>query len=118
MDLPFVRNTSKNINIETNLDKARAILFNPYATQEALEYFENRDRREGIKDKYDITGTITSDENITKLKEMSDEEFKIYTTQYTENTIKTINKKMGQKRNSLEAILGGGKRNSLEAILK
>jgi len=120
VDLPFVRNTSKNIDIETNLDKARAILFNPYATQEALEYFENRDRRDGIKDKYDITGTITSDENISKLRKMSDEEFKIYTTQYAESTIKTINKKMGQetKGKTLKSIFGSENKKSLEELLK
>jgi len=121
IDLPFVRNISKDIDIETNLDKVKAIIFSPYATQEALDYFENIKRRESIKEQYKINGTITSDENIEKLKKMSDEEFKIYTAQYAENTIKTINKKMEKeiKGKSLENIFRNGKsKKSLESIFK
>jgi len=106
IDLPFVKNISDDIDIQSNLDKARAIIFSPYATTEALDYFENKERREGVKEKYNITGTITSDENIAKLKKMNDEEFGIYTAQYTENTIKTINKKMGGKSKELFPIKG------------
>jgi len=105
VDLPFVRNTSKNLDIQNNLDQAKSILFGPYATEESISYFENQKRREGIKEQYEITGTITSDENIAKLDKMSDEEFDIYTDQYATSTKKTINNKMGKSsRPSLESI--------------
>lgn len=104
-DLPFVRNVSKDIDIETNIDKAKAILFGPYATEEAIRYFENRDRREGIKEKFKITGTITSDENIEKLRKMTPEEFELYTSSYAESTLKTINRKLGEsERPKLDSI--------------
>lgn len=122
IDFPFVRNTSKDINIETNVDKARAFLFNPYATEEAIKYFENRERRDTIKSKFNITGTITSDENIVKLKKMSDEEFKIYTDQYAESTIITVNKKMGKEigvgKKPLNEIFNKTGKKSLEYIFK
>ena len=100
--------------IQTNLDKAKSILFGPYASQQAQDFFENRDRRESIKEKHEITGSITSDENINKLKQMTDDEFNIYTAQYVETTMKTINRKMGKESKSLESIFKGKK--TLEEI--
>src|SRR3990167_4728384 len=114
IDLPFVRNPSKDIDIETIFDQAKAILFGPYATKEAITFFENRDKREAIKDKYEIIGTITSDENITKLKEMSKEEFELYTAGYAESTLKTINNKLGKSK-SKPSFVG---RPSLEEIFR
>jgi hypothetical protein len=97
IDLPFVRNVSKNIDIKTNIDAAKSILFGPYASSDAIDYFKNQDKRDGIKQKFEITGTITSDENIEKLKKMTQDEFDIYTKSYTETTLKTILKKTGRK---------------------
>ena len=111
----------------SNIDKARAIIFSPYATQEAQDFFENRKRRDGIKEKFNITGTITGDKNIEKLKKMSKEEFEIYTAQYAKSTMKTINRKMEkvlEKKDkgsrSLEAIFGGNQveKKSLEEIFR
>jgi len=118
VELPFVKNISKDIDIQTNLDKAKSIVFGPYASQEAQTYFENRERRERLKEKHEITGNITSDENIAKLKKMSDDEFEIYTAQYVDRTLKTINRKMEKDVTGLEAIFEKKKGKSLQQIFK
>lgn len=39
VDIPFVKNTSKKINIQGNVDSLRAILFGPSATQASNNYY-------------------------------------------------------------------------------
>jgi hypothetical protein len=109
VDLPFVRNTSKKFDIETSIDKAKAFLFGPYSSDAAQTYFDQVEERSFIKDKYSLSGSITSDENIEKLRKMSDEEFDVYTKDYSESTMKTINRKLGEVKpentNDLRSIL-------------
>ena len=108
IDLPFVKNRAEGkFDIEGNIEIAKALLFNPYATQGSREFFENRDRRESLKNKFEITGSVTSDENIAKYKQMTREEFRIYTDQYVDKTKETINKKMGKGR-GISVSRGGG----------
>lgn len=45
-DLPFVKNTSSKINIESNLDEARAILFGVSATQASIDYYNKPNGKE------------------------------------------------------------------------
>ena len=47
VDLPFVKNTSNKIDIYTNIDKAKAILFGPSATQASMDYY-NDDKKSSL----------------------------------------------------------------------
>lgn len=40
VNLPFVKNTSKNIKISDNIDKAKAIIFGVSATQASIDYYD------------------------------------------------------------------------------
>jgi hypothetical protein len=84
--------------IEGNLDKMKGLMFGPYATFASREYYKIKEDRSFIKGKYKIEGPILSDDNIDKLKKMDEKEFKIYTNNYSERTIKQINKKLRRRR--------------------
>lgn len=95
VDLPFVRNsTGKKFDIEENVDRAKAIIFGPYTTTVAQDFFKDRDRRAFIKDKFNISGPITSNQNIFKLKQMPLEMFQDYTKDYAPRTKETIARKL------------------------
>ena len=58
-----------------------------------------RQKGENLRKEFGIEGTITSDENIEKLKEMTEEQFNFYTREYKNyatSTMKIINRKLGE----------------------
>lgn len=93
IDMPLVEDVTENkegFDIEGTISKLKALVYGPYATQSGIDYFKRTDRRKSIKEDYNISGSITDEENIRKLQRMSDEEFKVYTSTYASSTMETI----------------------------
>lgn len=126
-DLPMVSNSKVVANFKlqkaSDFDQLKALLFNPYATKAARDYFDRVAQKDSLASKFDISGTVTSKENIAKLKLMSDAELNLYIADYATSTQKTILTKLGKKAtdpNSLESIFGApaGGKPSLDSIFK
>ena len=97
IDLPFARDVSKDkFQVKTDVDRVRSWLFGGYASEEAQSFFENRDKREKIKRKYELSGSIMSKENIERLQSMTDKEYSIYLAGYSEKTLRTLQRKTGR----------------------
>lgn len=100
IDIPFVRDVTKTpsgkekFNVQGTLEKFKAVLFNPYSTEAARDFFNQRDQRLRIKNQFNISGSVTSDENIEKLGQMTASQREIYTRDFAEKTKKTIESKL------------------------
>jgi hypothetical protein len=93
-----IKDDDPKFTINSNIDKMKAVLFGPYATEASQQYYTIRDERNFIKGKYRIEGNILGDENIERLIQMTDKEFEIYTRDYVEKTKKQIRRKMRRRR--------------------
>ena len=132
IELPFVRNTSKNIDIQSNFDKAKSILFGPYSTEESISYFENQKRQEGIKEQakakirpiYNQVEKLKAEGKIGEAEalynaEISDEEDFVYQTIKTSEKTKKTNedkKRIQPIYNRIEKLKSQGKMDEANAI--
>lgn len=97
VDLPFpVKKPKTQFEVKDELDRVRAWMFGGYAMEEAREHYENMEKRTRIKDKYELKGSILGEENIDKLNQMTDKEFDIYVSSYSEKTLNSIIRRTGR----------------------
>jgi len=98
INLPVVNSTaSDKFEIQGGFEQTKAVVFGPWSTQPAQEYFEQKERKDEIKKKYGIAGNITADENIEALKEMTNKEYSLYIQNYATSTKESIQQKTGRK---------------------